>query len=114
MRKGVPDRGDILLIDLEPTRGREPRGRRYVVVLTLAEFNRLGLLLVAPITQGGGFAQEHGFAVSLMVTGTKTRGFVLCHQVRMIDHAERGIRTVERLPAPLVDEVLARVRTLLD
>ena len=114
MRKGAPDRGDVLLIDLDPTRGREQQGRRYVLVLTLAEFNRLGLALVAPITQGGGFAREHGFAVSLMGTGAKTQGVVLCHQVRMLDFLERGARTVERLPAALVDDVLARVRTLLD
>jgi mRNA interferase ChpB len=83
-------------------------------VLTLADFNRLGLALVAPITQGGGFAREHGFAVALMGTGARTQGAVLCHQVRTLDFRERGARQVEKLPADVIDEVLARVRTLLD
>ena len=28
----IPQRGDILHIDLEPTRGREQQGKRYVLV----------------------------------------------------------------------------------
>jgi len=114
LTRGVPDRGDVLHLDLEPSRGREQQGRRYVLVLTLAEFNRFGLALVAPITLGGGFAREHGFAVSLIGTGARTQGVVLCHQVRMLDYRERGASLVERLPAEVIDDVLARVRVLLD
>jgi mRNA-degrading endonuclease toxin of MazEF toxin-antitoxin module len=114
VRRGVPDRGDVLHIDLDPTRGSEQQGRRFVLVLTLADFNRFGLALVAPISQGGGFAKEHGFAVTLEGAGAKTQGVVLCHQVRMIAFRERGARLVEKLPADVIDDVLARVRTLLD
>ena len=49
MRRGVPDRGDILHIDLNPTLGREQHGRRFVLALSVEEFNRFGLCLVAPI-----------------------------------------------------------------
>ena len=49
-----------------------------------------------------------------MGVGTKTQGVVLCHQIRMLDYAERGAKLAERLPPPMIDDVLARVRTLLD
>jgi len=114
VKRGLPDRGDILHIDLDPTKGREQRGRRLVLVLSTAEINRFGLVLVCPVTQGGGFAREHGFAVSLTGAGTTTQGVVLCHQVRTLDYKERGARWVEVLPQEIVEEVLARVRTLLD
>jgi mRNA-degrading endonuclease toxin of MazEF toxin-antitoxin module len=39
---------------------------------------------------------------------------VLCHQSRTIDFHERAAVLVESLPDEIVDEVLARVRTLLD
>jgi mRNA-degrading endonuclease toxin of MazEF toxin-antitoxin module len=39
---------------------------------------------------------------------------VLCHQVRTLDYKERGARWLEALPLEIVEEVLARVRTLLD
>ena len=114
MRRGIPDRGDILHIDLDPTKGREQRGKRFVLVLTTADFNRFGLVLVCPITQGGEFAREHGFAVSLSAAGTAAQGVVLCHQVRTLDHKERGAKWVEALPERVIEEVLARVRTLVD
>ena len=49
----VFERGDIVRVSLEPVRGREMRGEsRPALVLTTSEFNRLGDVLVAPITQG--------------------------------------------------------------
>jgi mRNA interferase ChpB len=114
LNRGIPDRGDILHIDLEPTKGREQRGKRFVLVLSLADFNRFNLALVCPITQGGEFARERGFAVSLSGAGTRTQGVVLCHQVRTLDYKERGSKWVEAMPEEIVEEILARVRTLLD
>jgi mRNA interferase ChpB len=114
LRRGIPDRGDVLNLDLDPAKGREQRGQRPVLVLSVSEFNRFGLILVCPITQGGGFAREHGFAVSLSGAGTRTQGVVLCHQVRTVDYKERGSEFSESLPRSLVEEVLARVRTLTD
>jgi mRNA interferase ChpB len=114
LRRGTPDRGDVLHIDLDPTKGREQRGQRFVLVLSVWEFNRFGLILVCPVTQGGDFARQHGFAVSLSATGARTQGVVLCHQLRALDCKERHTEWVETLPVDVVDDVLARVRTLLD
>ncbi|MEK7754932.1 MAG: type II toxin-antitoxin system PemK/MazF family toxin, partial [Acidobacteriota bacterium] len=105
---------EVLHSDLNPTKGREQRGKEYVLVLSPADFNRFGLALVCPITQGRGFAREHGFAVSLSAAGTRIRGVVLCHQVRPLACKERGACWVETLPEEIVDDVRARVRTLLD
>ena len=113
MKRGIPDRGDVLHIDLEPVRGREQRGKRYILVLSVADFNRFGLVLACPITEGGAFAREHGFAISLSGGGRLTQGVVLCHQARTLDYKERSGQFLETLPADLVEEVLARVRTLL-
>ena len=98
MKRGIPDRGDVLNLDLDPVKGHEQRGKRPVLVLSVSEFNRFGLILVCPITQGGGFAREHGFAVPLSGAGTRTQGYEFS----------------ESLPGNLVEEVLARVRTLVD
>jgi mRNA interferase ChpB len=114
VKRGIPDRGDILHIDLDPAKGREQRGKRFVLVLSPAAFNRFGLALACPVTQGGEFAREHGFAVSLSGAGTRTQGVVLCHQVRTLDYKERNAKWVEALQEEIVEDVLARVRTLLD
>ena len=114
LKRGIPDRGDVLNLDLDPAKGHEQRGKRPVLVLSVSEFNRFGLILVCPITQGGGFAREHGFAVPLSGAGTRTQGVVLCNQLRTVDYRERGREFSESLPGDLVEEVLARVRTLID
>lgn len=114
MKRGIPDRGDILHVSLDPVLGKEQQGERYVLVLTLSAFNRFGLVLAAPITQGGNFAREHGFAVPLTGIGIQTQGVVLCHQVRMLDYQARNAKVIESVPEYFVSEVLDRVKTLLD
>ncbi len=106
-------RGDIYLVSLDPTAGREQNGSRPVLVVSPAEFNNLTKLpVVLPITNGGEFARRLGFAVPL--TGTKTTGVVRCDQPRVIDLTARHARKVDSLPPPLMDEVLARVVTLFE
>ena len=69
------------------------------------------LPVIHPIT-GGEFARRLGFAVPL--TGIKTTGVVRCDQPRVLDLAARNARKVETLPAPIMDEVLARVATIFE
>ena len=77
----VFDRGDIVRVRLDPVEGHEMRGdSRPALVLTTRDFNRLGDVLVAPITQGGDFSRFAGFAVSLTGTGCKTQGGCTCEQ----------------------------------
>jgi len=51
------NRGDIVRLNLNPTAGREQQGDfRPALIISLAAFNVSGLVLIAPITQGGDFA----------------------------------------------------------
>ncbi len=108
------DRGDIYHVDLNPAKGKEQQGARYVLIVSPREFNRGGMSLVCPITQGGNYARHQGFAVSLTGAGTNAQGVVLCNQPRTLDLAARGGRFAERVPDYIVDEVIAKLQTLLD
>lgn len=114
MKRNIPDRGDILHINLNPAQGAEQQGARPILVLTLHEFNRLGLVLACPISQSGNYARDKGFAVSLTGIGCDTQGVVLCHQLRTLDYRVRQARFIESLPNSITAEVIARVQTLLD
>lgn len=106
-------RGDIYLVALDPTVGHEQSGSRAVLVVSPVEFNEATKLpVILPITNGGEFARRLGFTVP--VSGIKTTGVVRCDQPRVIDLVERHARKVDTLPAPLMDEVLARVATLFE
>ena len=108
------ERGDLYHVDLNPIKGREQAGARYVLVVTRKIFNRLGTPLVCPITQGGEFSRNAGFAVSLSGAGTKVQGVVLCNQPLVLDLRERRGKFVERVPDVIMNEVLARLATLIE
>lgn len=140
MKRGIPERGDvldILHIDLEPTQGREQQGKRYMLCswyrdrLISSVCARMGSSIAGLQSRlqetelcGHGTGVPHQpssrvcprtrFAVSLSGAGVRTQGLVLCHQSRTLDFRERGATWVESLPATVMEEVLARVRALLD
>lgn len=109
------ERGDIYLVSLDPASGHEQQGTRPVLVVSSGKFNRMMKTpVIVPITSGGNFARTAGFTVSLMEAGTKTTGVVLCAQPRALDVLARGGRKLESLPSAMVDEVLAKLATILE
>lgn len=110
----VFDRGDIVSVPLDPAIGHEQRGTRPALVLTTKEFNKLGDVMIAPITQGGDFARYAGFAVTLTGTGCKTQGVALVNKIRMLDLAARKARRIERAPQEVIDDAIGRLTALLD
>lgn len=108
-------RGDIFHVDLNPIKGREQAGPRYVLIVSPRAFNIVfGTPLVCPITQGGNFARNAGFVVSLNGAGTQVQGVVLCNQPRVLDVQARGGRFIEKVPDFIMDEVLAKLATLIE
>jgi mRNA interferase ChpB len=110
----IPSRGEIWFVNLNPTTGHEQQGLRPVLVVTEKEFNRLGLCVICPITQGGQQSRYAGFAVTLMGTGAETQGVVLCNQPRTIDMGARSGRFVEDVSDDLLEEVMARLQTIFE
>jgi mRNA interferase ChpB len=109
-----PKRGDIWQVDLNPTAGKEQQGVRPVFVVSEEEFNRAGLTLICPITQGGNQARFAGFAVTLMGAGTATQGVVMSNQVRTIDVSARQGKLIERAPDFVTSDVLAKLQTIVE
>ncbi len=111
--RAAVNRGDIYLVSLDPTEGREQQGFRPVLVVSPAEFNAVTKLpVVLPITNGGGFARRIGFAVP--ISGIKTTGVVRCDQPRVLDLGARDGRKVDALPPAILDEVIAKVATIFE
>lgn len=108
-------RGEIWLVSLDPTAGHEQQGTRPVLIVSPQAFNELtGTPIVVPITTGGRFARRKGFAVSLNQAGTRTVGLIRCDQPRALDLKARNGRRIESVPAPITDDVLARLATILE
>jgi mRNA interferase ChpB len=112
--RSVVKRGDIYMVDLDPTVGHEIKKRRPVLIVSPTEFNRRNLPLVAPITSGGAMARLGLMTVALAGTGTATTGVVLCNQIRTLDIGERRGKRLERAPDEITREVVARIADIFE
>ena len=107
------NRGDIYLVSLDPTEGREQQGFRPVLIVSPVAFNEATKLsVVLPISNGGAFARRIGFAVP--ISGIKTTSVVRCDQPRVLDLKARRGRKVDTLPAAILAQVMAKVVTLFE
>jgi mRNA interferase MazF len=107
----VPDRGHAVWIALNPQAGHEQAGRRPAVVLSPKSYNRkVSLALFCPITrQLKGYPFEVSIPRGLPVTGA-----VLSDQIKSLDWRARRAEFIADLPSEVIDEVVAKARTLLD
>jgi mRNA interferase MazF len=109
MRK-IPDRGDVILLSLDPTLGHEQAGFRPAVVLSPEYYNKVsGLCLVCPIT-----TNIKGYPFEVILDGAKkTTGAALSDQVRSIDWTARKIKIVDRISMTSLATILAKFKPLL-
>jgi mRNA interferase MazF len=103
--------GDIIKLDLSPMAGHEQRGYRPVVVVSndfaIAKTN---VVYVAPVTNA---ARRFPLHVALD-DRTKTRGEILCEQVKAVDLNARQFTLVEHLPRDVLEKVLTCVISCFD
>ena len=110
----TPERGDIVHLQFAPAAGHEMKGQHFGLVVSPKAFNRLGLAVICPISQGGAAsARTYGTVVTLMGCGTDTQGAVHCHQVKSLDWMARKAKRKEAVPDFVMDEVLARLEAII-
>ena len=103
----TPSRGDVFLVSLDPTRGREIRKTRPCVVVSPDEMNRhLSTFVVAPMTTGG-----HAYPFRVACRFRRRDGFVVLDQLRTIDRA-RLVKRVGGLTAPTLSRALSILREM--
>ena len=110
----IPARGDIVHLDFDPSSGQELEGPHFGLVISAKAFNRHGLAMICPISQGAAAAaRSYGTVVTLMGAGTTTQGAIHCHQLKSLDWRARNVRLRETVPQYIIDEVGARLEAIL-
>ncbi|MEH2060000.1 MAG: type II toxin-antitoxin system PemK/MazF family toxin [Nostoc sp.] len=90
--------------------GREQMGYRPVLVISPIQYNRMAsLVLACPITSK---AKGLSFEVPL-IKGMQTKGVVLADQVKTLDWKARKVKFVESVSQDLIEEVQAKLETLI-
>lgn len=102
-------RGEVYLVELNATRGREIRKTRPCVVVSPNELNaHLGSFIVAPLATGG---HEAPFRLPCRFAGK--RGHVVLDQTRTVDRA-RLVRRLGQLSSDALTSTLAVLRTMFE
>jgi mRNA interferase MazF len=107
----VPDAGDLIWTDFDPSRGREQAGRRPALVVSAALFTEnTGLAVVCPIT-----SRVRPFPTSVVLpSGLPVAGEILTSHMRSIDTLARPVRYAGgAVPADIARLVHSRLATII-
>jgi mRNA interferase MazF len=105
----VPDRGDVVWLDFNPTRGHEQHGRRPALILSPRVYNAAsGLAFACPIT-----SQIKGYPFEVPIPVKNVQSAVLTDQLRSIDFRERNAEKFTKTSQSVLTEVQEYLQKLL-
>ncbi len=91
------NKGDIVKVNLNPTKGHEQGNYRPVLVMNSVPLPG-GLNIVLPIT-----TKKKSYPLEVELDSrTITQGVVLCFQIRTVDLTSRGAIVIEKAPTDIV------------
>ncbi len=106
----IPERGDIIQLELNPRTGSEQAGYRPAIIISPLAYNQISkIIMVCPIT-----SRKKGWPFEVELPAQmQTYGVVLADHLRAVDCSARKAVFVETAPFELIDEVIARLEPLL-
>ncbi len=106
----IPERGDVVWLNMNPQTGHEQSGRRPAVVLSPKSYNKkVGLAIFCPITN-----QIKGYPFEVIIPNNlKVEGAILSDQIKSLDWKKRNAELYDKLPYDIILEVLKKLSTLL-
>lgn len=107
VKKYIPEQGDIIFLDFNPTKSHEQKGYRPAIVISNVVFNKnTKLVMICPIS-----SNEKKFPTHYVLkNGKKINGTVLCEHIRSIDYETRSLKFIEKVEG----EDFLNVMALLD
>jgi len=109
--KYTPNQGDIIMMDFDPQKGFEQKGRRPALVVSNNIYNQHSkLAIVCPITNTD---KAHAFHIQLG-NDTNTTGVILCDQIRALDFNARNADYVEYISDDVLDRVIDMVCSFVE
>lgn len=109
VKAAYPRRGEVHLVGLDPTRGREIKKTRPFVIISPDELNaHLQTVIVAPMTSAG---KPYPFRVSCRFQ--RKSGFVVLDQLRTVDR-DGLIRRLGALSTTDFENALALLREMFE
>ena len=106
----IPEQGDIIWLDFDPSSGKEIMKRRLAFVLSRKTFNEhTQMAIVAPVT-----STIRGVKLEVVLPDkTNTNGAILVYQLKSVDFIRRNAEFIERTPALTLEQVTSIAKLLV-
>ena len=106
----VPDQGDLVWLDFDPSAGKEIMKRRPAFVISRKIFNQhTKMAIVAPVT-----STIRGGKLEVLLAGSgETKGAILVYQLKSIDFVQRKMKFIERAPDSIIEKTSAIAQLLV-
>lgn len=105
----IPDAGDIVWINFNPTKGHEQAGSRPAIVVSHRAYNvKSGLAMVCPIT-----SQIKGYPFEVMIDVDKIKGVALVDQMRSVDREERKMSYICKSDKNIIIEIKQKLIAII-
>ena len=106
----IPDRGDLVWVDFNPTRGREQAKVRPAIVVSPKSYNqKTNLAIMCPIT-----SVQKGYPFEVEVNEKEVSGVVLSDHVRSLDWKVRNTKFIVKAKPKVIQEVQTKLLLLID
>lgn len=105
----VPDSGDLVWVDFDPTKGNEQAGCCPAVVLSPFIYNnKTGLCLCVPCT-----TKTKDYPFEVVLNGQERDGVALADQVKSIAWRVRGVTKKGKVSAQELQLIRAKINALI-
>ncbi len=105
----IPDKGDLVWIDLNPAKGREQAKVRPAIVVSPKNYNqKTSLALMCPIT-----SVQKGYPFEVQVKDKKITGVILADHVRSLDWKARNVTFIARAKSKVIQETQSKLLLLI-
>jgi mRNA interferase MazF len=106
----VPNRGDLVWVDLNPTKGKEQAKVRPALVLSPKSYNqKVGLAIMCPIT-----SVEKKYPFEVLINNKSISGVVLADHVRSLDWKCRKVTFIAKIKPTELEVVINKLLLLID
>lgn len=105
----IPEKGDIVHFDFDPSVGHEQKGKRFAVVVSHYLFNKsTGMCYALPIT-----SKCKGYPSQIKIKQGRIDGCVLVDQLKSVDYRARNIEFVAKLNQADLQNILDLIETII-
>ena len=108
--KYIPEKGDFVWLNFDPTLGHEQAGRRPAIVLSDVDYNKtIGLAIFCPIT-----SRIKGLPFEINCDSSKISGVILSDHIKSLDWRKRNISFIGKASQKTVNAVINNILLIIN